>query len=217
MAAAGWTELGKYGPIYSVVYFRILMLVFRLLATGRHADPLRACVASRMGKPTPNVPRIKFTELLNTRCRHELICLAMHLIEEWPTRFVEACKGVGVTKTHLIKGDRDYPFAFAHAVEWALSEWVRVVTEDEVRVGMEYLRANNGLPTYRALTNLFGVKPMTHRSDRAAGRTRSAIWTGQILETGWCVERSETLSARRRHLFRRERGSMGRESAPRIP
>ncbi|CAO3425931.1 TniQ family protein [Azospirillum argentinense] len=42
ITAAGWTSLGAYGPVYSFVYFRVLMLVFRLLATGRHADLLRS-------------------------------------------------------------------------------------------------------------------------------------------------------------------------------
>ena len=164
IADAGWAPLGAYGPVYSFTYFRLLMLVFRLLATGRHADPLRARIATRHREAPPNVPRIKQVELLNTRCRHALLGMAIDLLEGWPHRFVEACRSVGITNRHLIKGDRRYPFAFSHAVEWHLSETVRAVTADEVRAGMDYLRANDHRPTFRALTDLFGVKPTAHRS-----------------------------------------------------
>ena len=164
IATAGWTPLGAYGPVYSFVYFRILMLVFRLLATGHHADPLRAWVAKRIGIAPPNAPRIKQAELLNARCRHELLGLAVHLLEDWPRRFVEACEAIGITKTHLIKGDRRYPFAFAHAIDWHLKDSVRVVRADEVRAGIAYLKRKSRPATFRALTDLFGVKPATHRA-----------------------------------------------------
>ena len=163
IAVAGWTPLGAYGPVYSFVYFRILMLVFRLLATGRLSDPLRSWTARRIGIAPLNVPRIKQVELLNPRSRHDLLALAVHLLDDWPRRFIEACETVGITKTHLIKGDRFYPFAFTHAVDWHLKNSVRVVRPDEVHAGIAYLKAGNRPATFRALTDLFGVKPATHR------------------------------------------------------
>ncbi|UKJ73265.1 TniQ family protein [Azospirillum brasilense] len=179
ITATGWTSLGAYGPVYSFVYFRVLMLVFRLLATGRHADPLRTWIAARRGDSPPNVPRIKQVELLNTRCRHELLNMTAELLADWPNRFVDACRGVGVTNRHLIKGDRHYPFAFAHAVEWNLSETVRAVTEDEMRAGMAYLRGNEQQPTFRALVDLFGVKPTAHRSLAEPASVRTPYGQGR--------------------------------------
>ena len=164
IATAGWTPLGAYGPVYSFAYFRILMLAFRLLATGRFADPLRAWVAKRMEIAPPNAPRIRQVELLNARCRHELLGLAVHLLDDWPHRFVDACRAIGITSRLLIKSGRTYPFAFAHAVDWHLSETTRAVTAEELRAGMAYLEVRNRRPTFRALTDLFGVKPLAHKS-----------------------------------------------------
>ena len=164
IAATGWAPFEGYGPVYSFTYFRILMLIFRLLATGSHADILRAWTADRLGISPPNVWRLKQVELLNTRSRHELLRLAAHLLEDWPRRFIEACEAVGITKTHLIKGERSYPFAFAHAVDWHLKDSVRIVRADEVRAAIAYLRARGRSPTFGALTDLFGVKPTTHRT-----------------------------------------------------
>ena len=163
-AAAGWALLGAYGPVYSFVYFRILMLVFRLLATGRLSDPLRNWTAQRAGIALPNVPRIRQVELLNPRGRHELLGLATYLLEDWPHRFVAACRAVGLTSRLLIKSGRRYPYAFAHAVDWHLSETTRAITAEELGAGKAYLRARNQPPTFRALTELFGVKPVAHRA-----------------------------------------------------
>ena len=164
IAAAGWTSLGAYGPVYSFVYFRILMLVFRLLATGRFADLLRAWVADRLGSAAPTAPRIMQVELLNPRGRHELLGLALHLIEDWPHRFVDACRATGISTRHLVRTRLRHPFAFADAVDWHLSEPRRLVTAGELQAGIAYLREKNRPPTYRALTDLFGVRLTAHKS-----------------------------------------------------
>lgn len=95
----GWIELGAYGPVHSLAAFAILRLVFRLLATGRHAQALRRMVAHDMGDDETNyaaIPRIREIEYLNPHCRHHLLRLTCHLMQDWPTRFVGAIdKGPG--------------------------------------------------------------------------------------------------------------------------
>lgn len=168
IASAGWTELGHYGPVYSFVYFRILAVAFRLLATGRHAAPLRAwCeIFQPSADGAPTVPRIRQIELLNARSRRELIRMAVFLLEDWPVRFIEACQCVGLSSRDLLKAGRTrpYPFAFAHAVQMQLSSQVRAVSADEVESAKSYLRAREVTPTYRALANLLGVKITAHRA-----------------------------------------------------
>ena len=164
IATAGWVSFGTYGPVYSFVYFRILMLVFRLLATGRLSDSLRTWAANRAGKASPNVLRLKQVELFNTRSRHELIGLASHLMEDWPHRFVEACRATGITNRRLIKGERRYPFAYADPIGWRLSETARAIPAEEVQAGIAYLRKRDCRPTFETLTNLFGVKLSAHKS-----------------------------------------------------
>lgn len=168
IATAGWTELGHYGPVFSFVYFRILMIAFRLLATGRHATPLRAwCEVYRpSASRTPAVPRIRQVELLNARSRREVIRMALFLLEDWPIRFIEASECVGLSSRDLLKAGRTnpYPFAFAHAVEMNLSSQFRAVSADELESAKSYLRTREVTPTYRALANLLGVKITAHRA-----------------------------------------------------
>lgn len=168
IANAGWTELEHYGPVYSFVYFRILTIAFRLLATGRHAAPLRAwCeIFQPSTDGTPAVPRIRQIELLNARSRRELIRMAVFLLEDWPVRFIQACQCVGLSSRDLLKAGRTrpYPFAFAHAVEMNLSSQFRAISADELESAKSYLNAQEVPPTYRALANLLGVKITAHRA-----------------------------------------------------
>lgn len=184
IANEGWAELGRYGPVYSFVYFRILNVAFRLLATGRHAAPLRAwCeIFQPSADGTSTVPRIRQIELLNARSRHELIRMAVFLLEDWPIRFTEACQCVGLSSRDLLKAGRTrpYPFAFAHAIEMHLSSQVRAVSADEVESAKSYLRAREVTPTYRALANLLGIKITAHRAlAEPAEHAPSAITAGQ--------------------------------------
>lgn len=168
IANAGWTDLGHYGPVYSFVYFRILMTAFRLLATGRHAMPLRAwCELFRpSANGTPTVPRIRQIELLNARARRELVGKAVFLLEDWPVRFIEACQCVGLSSRDLLKAGRTnpYPFAFAHAVEMNLSSQFRAISAGELENAKDYLRAREVPPTYQALAKLLGVKITANRA-----------------------------------------------------
>lgn len=186
IATAGWAALGQYGPVYSFVYFRILNVAFRLLATGRHAAPLRAwCeIFQPSADGTSTVPRIRQIELLNARSRRELIRMAVFLLEDWPIRFIEACQCVGLSSRDLLKAGRThpYPFAFAHAVEMHLSSQVRAVPAEEVESAKSYLRDREVTPTYRALANLLGVKITAHRAlSEPAEHAPSAITAEQGL------------------------------------
>ncbi|HYD29666.1 MAG TPA: TniQ family protein [Azospirillaceae bacterium] len=178
IAQAGWIEFGAYGPVYSFAYFRILMLVFRLLATGRHAVPLRAWCERQFGEPgrTLAVPRIRQIEMLSPRCRHELLRMATYLTEDWPHRFVAACRASGVSSRHLLKSGRTYPYPFAwwHAVEWNLKG--RAVGPNEIHAGIAYLKARKSPTTYRALVELFGVKITANQSLAEPAAADHAPW-----------------------------------------
>jgi hypothetical protein len=164
IAGAGWALLGAYGPVYSLAYFRILMIVFRLLATGRYALPLRNHLVATMGDEQPppaNIPRIKEVELLNPRCRQTLIRTSHWLMQEWPHRFVEACKAVGLSRRRLIK-DRNVPFAYWDAVTRYLCRPPRHVSAAELTAAKQFLKTRGRKPTYRALTELLGHKFFAH-------------------------------------------------------
>ena len=48
----GWMEMGEYGFTHSLAAFKVLMLVFRLLATGKYATALRVVCVQPLRHPT---------------------------------------------------------------------------------------------------------------------------------------------------------------------
>ncbi len=163
----GWLELGGYGPVHSLAAFQILMLLFRLLATGRPALALRTWLAGRVDFPTAapaTIPRIKEVELLNPRCRQELVRLALYLIGGWPNRFVEAARAVGLSTRDLIRGP--VPFAYWHAVTTHLADPIRAYGEEEAKAARACLERRGETPHYHALVRLTGTK-ITARRDIA--------------------------------------------------
>ena len=159
-AQAGWMELGDYGPVHSLAAFKILMLVFRLLASGRHALALRSYVASHWVHGDINyasIPRIREVEFLPPKCRQHLIRLTWALIQDWPHRFVEACRKAGPQSWDLIHG-REVPFAFWHAVTFHLADPHRSFDDSEIAAAKELLERQGQVPDYRSLTTLTGAK-----------------------------------------------------------
>ncbi|MBF0185825.1 MAG: TniQ family protein [Magnetococcales bacterium] len=129
----GWGELGDYGHVHALPYFKILSMVFRLLATGRFSLAMRLHIARSGGYPPPSgIPRIKEVENLNPRCRRELLRMACGLMEDWPHRFLDTCRSIGLAPRHLIRDPVATPFAFWDAVRGNLAEPIRVMGAEEM-------------------------------------------------------------------------------------
>jgi hypothetical protein len=87
--------------------------------------------------------------------------MAYWLMAAWPTRFISAALAVGLSKRDLLKrADERYPYAFAHAVDWHLTEHSgRRAEVDEVAAAKTVLR-NRGQPAnWQNLASLLGGKP----------------------------------------------------------
>ena len=156
----GWMELGEYGPVHSLAAFKILMLVFRLLATGKFATPLRLFVSGRYDLATANyaaIPRIKEVEHLNPASRQLLLRLVWALTRDWPTRFVDACRTVGISQSKIVHGT-EMPFALWHPVTTYLSDPVRVLSDEEMLAAQSCLLHQNIHPDRNALVALTGNK-----------------------------------------------------------
>ena len=163
MMTQGWWTMGEYGPVYSIAVFQILASLTRILASGRYAHALRAWVASReqrLAVPPETVPRAREGALLGTRARSVLVPMAHWLMVDWPLRFAAAAHDVGITSRDLLKrAEEQYPFAYAHAVEWFLKEpFGRCVGDEEV-IAAKAVLGRRGVPASRRnLAELFGCK-----------------------------------------------------------
>ncbi|WP_141400383.1 hypothetical protein [Magnetospirillum sp. 15-1] len=85
-----------------------------------------------------------------------LVALAYWLLADWPHRFVDAAKAVGMTSTDLRKRPvGEYPFAYAHAVDWHLKEPHKGDAADEIAVAAQVLHDHGQAASRR---NLIGTK-----------------------------------------------------------
>lgn len=157
----GWGELGAYGSVPALSYFRILWIVYRLLATGRFALPLREWVGGP--EPPSGIPRIKEVERLNPRCRHALVSMAVNLLEDWPERFMSACRDVGISARVLLKDAERTPFPLWEPVCQYLSAPVGEASPQDIKAAKAYLKAHGTRPTYKALQDLLGMHFHAHR------------------------------------------------------
>jgi hypothetical protein len=161
IADTGWGPLNGFGYVHAISWFRILWTVYRLLATGRFAYPLREWAMCNMHcalGSAAGIPRIKEIELLNPRCRQLLLEMAFELMKRWPERFTRACREVGIHARVLIKDPVRTPFALWSPVQSRLKVPKHDLTDAEIKEAKAFLSRSNRRPTYRALVKLLGSK-----------------------------------------------------------
>ncbi len=154
-----WQHMGEAGPVHPVLFFRIFALLYRLVASGRHALPLRRHL---MGPGSDiraeAIPRLQEIERYPPRTRLILVGLAWQLAQDWPHRFAEACSAAGFHRWMMFKQPADVPFIYAAAVMQYLNGSTHHVQPDEIRVAAGKLEAEGEQPTYKALRGVLGVK-----------------------------------------------------------
>lgn len=151
-------ELGAAGPIHPVLYFRVLHVVFRLLATGRFALKLRRALRTTSADTPESIPQIKEVERLNPRCRRALMRPLSAMVTDWPDPFIAACQTAGVHARVIVKDPKSLPFALWHPVSTRLSDPPTTVDAEDVAWAKKHLRAKGLQATYAELRRFFGVK-----------------------------------------------------------
>jgi len=159
IAAGDWQSMGAYGYMHPVLFFHLFALLYRLVASGRHALPLRQrLISTRSEIRAEAIPRIREIDRHPTRVRHILVRMAWKLVQDWPNRFVEACDEVGLHRWLLVKEPGDVPFIYADAVSRHLTRQMHHVGAEEIATASRHLSAAGQLPTYEALKDVLGVK-----------------------------------------------------------
>lgn len=172
VAEDGWTYMGKYGAVYSLAYFRILWVVYRLLATGQFAMPLREWASDHLGETasSTNIPRIKEIELLNPRCRQALLRHAHCLMQNWPHKFIAACRKTNISARDLVKGYGQEPFALWDPVRRHLNTPPAEIDAAVIDAAKRHLHSQDICPTHRELSKLIGIKFQARRHMAEPGR-----------------------------------------------
>lgn len=159
IAEGDWQKMGDYGPVHPILFFRVFALLYRLVASGRYALPLRQWLTGSAGEwRAESIPRIREIERHPTRVRHILTSMAWQLAQDWPHRFVAACDATGTHRWLLFKSAGDVPFFYAAAVTQYLTRAQHHVDAMEVSAAARQLAESGQTPTYKALRQVLGVK-----------------------------------------------------------
>lgn len=157
----GWATLGPQEiPIHAVLFFSVLWHLYRMVAAGRFARPLRATASEwspDLSAAIP-VPAIKQVERHTPTARRLLLAVSNALLDDWPNRFVHAAERAGISSGDILKDRRNQPFALVTAVERHLAKPLRAFSEPESRAALSILDRSKIPATVAAMRALTGHK-----------------------------------------------------------
>jgi transposase-like protein len=152
----GSIDLPQYGRVYSHLFFDGLYQILSRLVVGRGAKHLRPALKRYFNLRVFSVER--FSQYLPIRRlgvaeRRGLLEVGRLLLEEWPDRFVTFSKSHKVTVHTSISRDSETPYWLFRVIKDHLTscKYVHVVTDQEIRSVIGYLKGKGIEPTY---TNL---------------------------------------------------------------
>lgn len=154
----GWAML-NHRPIYSHLYFCVIRRIAAMFVNGLRAKPFREAVVNQLGgddsefeKPTKRQP----IEYLGVADRYRLFDLVERTMEDFPHRFVSACRKARLSRSHLIKDMPYVPFVYDEVAKEYLDERPYFPSEAEVMAAAAWLRRTQGRATFRDLKMICG-------------------------------------------------------------
>ena len=151
----GWWFVGDRSLPYAHLYFDVLRHLVAWLPDKRGRG-LLARVAMRVGWPT-EYPPAKAFETRPVEERHRLLAISVWLLQEWPKRFVEVAKEVGLSQAHILRGVH-LPHWFESEVRCSLGAGFVAPSNEEVTNAVAYLQQQGKPVSARALGQLIGSK-----------------------------------------------------------
>lgn len=213
----GWWFVGDRSIQYSHMYFDVLRHLVSWLP-GVYGRRLLSHVADRVGWPV-EYPEAGAFEHRPIADRHRLVTTAVWLLQEWPDRFIQVAREVGLTQAYLRCGN-EFPFWFASEVRQSLGARMSSPTAEEAASAAAYLRGRGKNLSMKALGRLVGsrdaqaVRPYAKKKseplsdeefweviDRLTAEIRRVLWGGRRWQTLWrdrtmfIVERLSGLTA----------------------
>lgn len=157
--ALGYTLIGeKHEP--SLLVFRVLHQLLRLLSTGKSAGVLAQSVATSLHRQRPEIiwsnAKSRDLEKLRAATRRELLVLACELLDDWPQKFLDHCRRCQIWSSTVLKDFDDPPFFYESVVENHLYRILYAASEEEVVAAWAYLCKRSAEPNANSLAKLLG-------------------------------------------------------------
>jgi hypothetical protein len=154
----GWIEIREGEPVYSHLYFRVLLQIVRLLARQQR---FRKAASDRCGIKmfTPVFPgNNREIERLSIPHRRRLLGMAQYILDDWPERFIKLCREDGIWSTKFLFRFPDAPYWFWRAIREHLFRPEHSPSEREIHSAINYVIKTGGLPYQKAISELLGVR-----------------------------------------------------------
>lgn len=147
----GYVVMGGV-PVYTHLYFRVLHHILRLLMNKKWGGRLWNEVGLEL-----SVSRAKAFERMVIVDQAKLIERAVWLLDEWPERFVDVCRRQRILSSALLHDLVDAPFWYWDVVMREMYRPDRVVSEEEIRAAIKYMKKHGMLINQQRLSRLLGV------------------------------------------------------------
>jgi hypothetical protein len=158
-------------PVYSHLYFRVLHHMLQLLMNRKWGDQLWEEAGAELSGS-----RTKMFERMEIFDQAKLIKRAVWLLDEWPERFVDACRRQKILSSALLHDFFDAPFWYWDVVMRELYRPDWGVSEEEIKAAIAYMKGHGMLINQQRLSRLLGV----HQVFRKRGRKFNNLSTGLI-------------------------------------
>jgi hypothetical protein len=154
----GWIEVREGEPVYSHLYFRVLLQIIRLLAKR---EKLREAVSreSRIKMFTPVfADNNREIERLSIPHRLALLGMARFLLSDWSEKFISFSQQERIPSGGWLLRFKDAPYWFWNPIREHLFRQERNLSEQEIRSAINYINKAGGTPYKTAISQLLGVK-----------------------------------------------------------
>lgn len=183
VAETGEAALGRYGSVPPQDFFFIVLRLLQVLTSLNSALPLRTHIAEAVGWniPPSSIPRLRQLHLLNFRCRAILVAMTWWLIQDWPHRFVDACKTSSVSARDLLKRRQPAPVAFEEPIRQHLTETAQAPEDDQADTNTRTYSVAWG---HHRFWKLDGISPDVRQAAKIAARMKGenvGPWVDQVL------------------------------------
>ncbi len=166
VALTGAADVGGVS-VFGNLFFSGLRILVRLCASPRYGESLQAELSRRAGIASFRPDWVNGNwvfENLGVDDRRGLLTFASVLLEDWPHRFLEVARRVGIRGSDVGGHDRWVPYWIASVVDRELNGKRHVPSVAEITSVIDHLRKSGEEPTRESVGRYIGVEWFRKRS-----------------------------------------------------
>lgn len=145
---------------YAHLFLEMLHGVCGMLASSgnrRRFAQLQTYVSERTGVTLPAITDRAIFERLSLLERHRIVLSALWLLEDWPHKFVEACRQARVTWSSVVGDRTSIPYWFDSSARCLLDGSMYSPNESEAREVAKYLKRHGQRVSQRTIARYLGA------------------------------------------------------------